>query len=168
MKIGYTDEATYITEYIEFTDEHYEFAKNLQKEYENERLSICSSIMVGKDKESLTFCVNLADRVKDRGAFERGDNMYKVNISKIVPYTKKDNSYNETESFDIELEKQNETESFDIELEKEIISTRLEAQLREDMQQGRIWGYQVSLENIIIVPLGQRYHEENWIRLNIK
>ncbi len=82
-KLEYTDEATFITEEIEFTDEHYELAKKLHKQYESESPSECTSIMVGKDKESLIFCVNLGDKSKDRVAYERGDNKYRVIIEKI-------------------------------------------------------------------------------------
>jgi hypothetical protein len=39
--------------------------------------------MVGKDKESLYFIVNLGVKNKDRVAYERGDNSYKVVIEKI-------------------------------------------------------------------------------------
>lgn len=82
-KLEYTDEATFITEEVEFSDEHYELAKNLHKQYESEILGKCSPIMVRKDKQSLVFCVNFGDRLKDRVAYERGDNMYKVIIEKI-------------------------------------------------------------------------------------
>jgi hypothetical protein len=82
-KIEYTDEATFITEEVEFSDEHYELAKNLHKQYESELWSKCTSIMVRKDKQSLVFCINFGDRLKDRVAYERGDNMYKVIIEKI-------------------------------------------------------------------------------------
>ena len=82
-KLEYTDESTFITEEVEFSDEHYEFAKNLHKQYESELLSKCTPIMVTKDKQSLVFCVNFGDRSKDRVAYECGDNMYKVIIEKI-------------------------------------------------------------------------------------
>jgi hypothetical protein len=39
--------------------------------------------MVRKDKQSLVFCVNLGDRLKDRVSYENGDNMYRVIIEKI-------------------------------------------------------------------------------------
>jgi hypothetical protein len=82
-KLEYTDEETFITEEIEFSDEHYELAENLHKQYESEILSKCSPIMVRKDKKSLIFCVNFGDKMKDRVAYENGDNMYRVVIEKI-------------------------------------------------------------------------------------
>lgn len=82
-KLEYTDEYTFITEEVEFSKEHYELAKNLHKQYESELWSKCTPIMVRKDKQSLVFCVNFGDKLKDRVAYERGDNMYKVIIEKI-------------------------------------------------------------------------------------
>jgi len=82
-KLEYTDGKTFLTEEIEFTDEHYSLAKNLHRPYENEVLSKCTPIMVAEDKQSLIFCVNLGDKLKDRVAYERGDNMYKIKIEKI-------------------------------------------------------------------------------------
>lgn len=49
-KLEYTDEATFITEEVEFSDEHYELAKNLHKQYESDLWSKCTPIMVKKDK----------------------------------------------------------------------------------------------------------------------
>lgn len=82
-KLEYTDESTFTKEEVEFNDEHYELAKNLYSHYESDMWSKCTPIMVRKDKKSLTFCVNLGDKSKDRLAYERGDNMYKVIIEKI-------------------------------------------------------------------------------------
>ena len=83
MKLEYTNEETFIKEDVEFSEEHYEFVKSLHIQYESELWSKCTPIMVGKDKESLIFCVNLGDKNKDRVAYERGDNSYKVVIEKI-------------------------------------------------------------------------------------
>ena len=82
-KLDYTDEKTFITETIEFSDEHYKLAENLHEQYKNDKLSECTPIMVRNDKKSLVFSVNLGDKLKDRVAYERGDNMYKVIIEKI-------------------------------------------------------------------------------------
>lgn len=82
-KLEYTDEATFITEEIEFSDEHYDFAKKIHEQYKNELLSKCSPLMVKSDKQSLLFCVNFGDKIKDRVAYERGDNTYRVIIEKI-------------------------------------------------------------------------------------
>jgi hypothetical protein len=82
-KLEYTDESTFITEEVEISDEHYEFAKNLHKQYESELLSKCTPTMVRNDKKSLVFCVNFGDKFKDRVDYERGDNMYKVIIEKL-------------------------------------------------------------------------------------
>lgn len=69
IKLKYTEEDTFITEEIEFSDEHYELAKKLHKQFENQ-----SPIMVKNDKKSLVFCVNLSDEFKD---------IYRVVIEKI-------------------------------------------------------------------------------------
>ena len=82
-KLEYTDEYTFVTEEVEFSDEHYELAKNLREQYESELWSKCTPIMVRGDKQSLVFCLNFGDKLKDRAAYERGDNMYKVIIEKI-------------------------------------------------------------------------------------
>jgi hypothetical protein len=82
-KLEYTDESTFTTEEVEFSDEHYELAKNLHKQYENELLSECTPIMVRQDKQSLVFCVKFGNKLKDRVSYECGDNMYKVIIEKI-------------------------------------------------------------------------------------
>lgn len=84
MKLEYTDEATFVTENVEFGDEHYELSKNIHKQYESELLSKCSPIMVDKDKQSLIFCVNLGDKLNHRVAYERGDNIYRIKIEKII------------------------------------------------------------------------------------
>lgn len=81
--LEYIDEDTFIAEDVEFDDEHYEFAKKIHKQYENDLLSKCSPLMVRSDKQSLIFIVNLGDKLKDRTAYERGDNMYKVIIEKL-------------------------------------------------------------------------------------
>jgi len=83
QKLEYTDESTFITEEVEFSDEHYELTKNLHKQFESESILKCTPIMVRKDKQSLVFCVNLGDRLKDRVSYENGDNMYRVIIEKI-------------------------------------------------------------------------------------
>jgi hypothetical protein len=82
-KIEYTDEKTFITEEVEFKNEHYDIAKNLHKQYESELCSECTPIMVRKDKQSLVFYVNFGDKLKDRIAYERGDNMYRVIIERV-------------------------------------------------------------------------------------
>ena len=82
-KLEYIDEVTFIKEDVEFSDEHYNLAENLYKQYESELWSKWTPIMVRKDKQSLVFCVNFGDKLKDRVAYERGDNMYKVIIEKI-------------------------------------------------------------------------------------
>lgn len=82
-KLEYTDEATFISEEIEFSDEHYELAKKLHKEYEDVLLLKCSPLMVKNDKKSLFFCVNLGDKSKDRVAYHSGVNVYRVIIEKI-------------------------------------------------------------------------------------
>ncbi len=91
-KLEYTDESTFITEEVKFSDEHYELAKNLRgsslnflvyKQYENELWSKCTPIMAREDKQSLVFCVNLGDKSRDRVAYERGDNKYRIIIERI-------------------------------------------------------------------------------------
>lgn len=81
--LDYTDEATFITEEVEFSDEHYELTKKLHKECESDLLSKCTPIMVREDKKSLVFGVHLGDRLKNRVAYECGDNRYKVIIEKL-------------------------------------------------------------------------------------
>lgn len=83
IKLEYTDESNFVTEEIEFSDEHYELAQNLHKQYESELYSECTPIMVRRDKKSLVFSVNFGDRLKDRVVYEHVDNMYKVIIEKI-------------------------------------------------------------------------------------
>ena len=83
IKLEYTDESNFITEEVEFSDEHYDLAKKLHKQYESELGSKCTPIMVSKDKQSLVFCVHFSDKLKDRVAYERGDNTYKIIIEKI-------------------------------------------------------------------------------------
>ena len=83
MKLNYTDEATFITEICDFTEEHYTLAEQLHKQYESERLSECTPLMVRKDKQSLVFTINLGDRINNRVAYERGDHIYKVVIEKV-------------------------------------------------------------------------------------
>lgn len=80
--LNYTPEATFITEKIEFSDEHYGIAETLHKQYESEIIGICSPIMVRDDKKSLVFLINLGDK-NNRVAFEIGKNKYKVIIEKI-------------------------------------------------------------------------------------
>jgi hypothetical protein len=58
-------------------------AKELHRQYESELLSKCTPIMVGSDKKSLIFCVNLADKNENRVAYECGDNIYRVVVEKI-------------------------------------------------------------------------------------
>jgi hypothetical protein len=82
-KLNYTDETTFLTEEVEFSDEHYQLAKNLNDMYFNGLWSKCTPMMVRADKQSLVFCVNFGDKLKDRAACERGDNMYRVIIEKI-------------------------------------------------------------------------------------
>ena len=81
-KLEYTSESTFITEEVEFSDEHVRLAENIHGLYKSEFLSKCSPLMVRPDKESLVFLMNLGDRT-DRVAYERGDNMYKIIIEKI-------------------------------------------------------------------------------------
>lgn len=83
-QLEFTSEKDFKTEILEFEDEHYEIANKLHEQYKSELLSKCSPIMVGQDKQSLLFCVNLGDKLKDRGAYERGDNMYRIRIEKII------------------------------------------------------------------------------------
>ena len=80
--LDYTSEATFITEKVEFSDEHYGIAETLHKQYDSEIVGICSPIMVRDDKKSLVFCLNLGDK-NDRASFEIGKNKYKVIIEKI-------------------------------------------------------------------------------------
>lgn len=82
-KIEFTSEKDFKTEILEFKDEHYEIAEKLHSQYESEFLSKCSPIMAGEDKTSLLFCINLGDKLKDRVAYERGDDMYRIRIEKI-------------------------------------------------------------------------------------
>lgn len=84
IKIEYTDEVTFITEEVEFSDEHYELAQDIHKHYIDEIFSKCSPLMVAKDKKTLLFAVNLGDRDKDRDAYERGGNLYIVRIEKPI------------------------------------------------------------------------------------
>ncbi len=81
-KLEYTDEATFLTEQVEFNEKQYSIAKNLHKSYTRLSKNI-SPIMVGKDKKSLLFCINLDDRLVDRAAYENGDNIYRIIIEKI-------------------------------------------------------------------------------------
>ncbi len=83
IKLEYTDEETFITEEIEFSEEQYNIATKLHEQYKSEYLSKCSPIIVRKDKKSLMFAVNLGDKQKDRAAYERGDDLYRVVIEKI-------------------------------------------------------------------------------------
>lgn len=87
-KLEYIDEATFKSEIIEFTDEHYEIAEKLHKLYEDEDnlWSKCTPIFVKSDKKSLIFCINLGDKQKDRFKYERGDNLYRIIIEKINQY----------------------------------------------------------------------------------
>jgi hypothetical protein len=79
-KLEYIDESTFITEEIEFSDEHYELAENLYKNFKDVSHS---PIMVKNDKKSLVFCLNLFDKSKDRVDTECGNNVYRVIIEKI-------------------------------------------------------------------------------------
>lgn len=83
MILEYTDEKTFITENVEIPDEQYEIAVKLHEQYKSDLWSKCSPIMVRNDRQSLVFCVNLGDKLKDRVAYECGDNSYKVIIEKI-------------------------------------------------------------------------------------
>lgn len=83
-KLEFTSEKDFKTEILEFKDAHYEIATNLHKVYSSELLSECSPIMVGEDKKSLIFCINFGDKLKDRVSYERGDNMYRIKIEKII------------------------------------------------------------------------------------
>ena len=85
VNLQYTDEGTFVTEDVEFGDEHYIFAKKLYEKYKYEAdvPSTCTPLMVGSNKKSLMFGVNLGDRDKDRVAWERGDSLYRVIIEKI-------------------------------------------------------------------------------------
>jgi len=83
VNLKYTDEETFITENVEFRDEHYGLAKKLHENYENDPLSICTPLIVRKDRESLVFAVNFGNRDIDRLAWERGDSLYRVIIEKI-------------------------------------------------------------------------------------
>jgi len=79
----YIDESTFKKENIEFSEEHCDLTESLHEIYKSENLSKCSPVMVGKNKKSLLFCVNLGDKIKDRTGYERGDHMYRIIIEKI-------------------------------------------------------------------------------------
>lgn len=83
IKLEYIDEVTFNTEEIEFSEEIYDIANKLYEQYQSES-SKCTPIMVGNDKKSLVFCVNLGDREKDRISYEKGDTLYRVVIEKII------------------------------------------------------------------------------------
>ena len=67
VTLEYSDERTFETEDVEFSDEHYGLAYKLHKLYESEDWSVCSPIMVKDgDKKSLVFLVNLGDKSVSR------------------------------------------------------------------------------------------------------
>ena len=44
----------------------------------------CSPLMVKNDKKSLVFAINLGDKIENRIAYERGDDIYKIIIEKYI------------------------------------------------------------------------------------
>ena len=84
MIIQYIDESTFLSEEIEVSDELYETAIDIRKQYMSSVLSDCSNIMLAKDKKTLVFVVNFGDPKKDRLAFERGDNAYQIYIHSLA------------------------------------------------------------------------------------
>ncbi len=80
IKLEYTDEETFITEEVEFSNEQYELTKKLHNQF---NYPDCTPILVGKNKTSLIFGVNLTDRSKDRVGYEIGNNMYRVVVEKV-------------------------------------------------------------------------------------
>lgn len=74
-KIKFTDEQTFVTEIVDFTDEHYKIAKELYRQFGN-----YGSIIVREDKKSLSFAIN---KGTDRVSREVGSNLYRVIIEKV-------------------------------------------------------------------------------------
>lgn len=74
IKLKYTNEKTFITEDVEFTNEHYDLAKKIHMLYkQQDTKSLCTPIMVGNDKQSLIFGVNI-----------HSTDWYKVTIEKPI------------------------------------------------------------------------------------
>ena len=80
IKLEYTDESTFITEEVEFSNEQYDLIKSLHDQFDYKNTT---PIIVGKNKTSLIFGVNLIDRSKDRVGYEIGNSMYRVVVEKI-------------------------------------------------------------------------------------
>jgi hypothetical protein len=72
VKLDYTDEVTFKTEEIEFSDEHYEIAKELWLRFGTKKIPI----MVKNDKKSLIFCI---DKSEDSGE----NDIYRIIVEKI-------------------------------------------------------------------------------------
>lgn len=75
-QIEFTDEATFITETINVTDEHYELTEQMYNLFGDTDLPF----MVRNDKKSLCFCVNKGENRIDR---EIGTNLYRITIEKL-------------------------------------------------------------------------------------
>lgn len=82
VKLNYTDEKNFITEEIEFSDDHYLLAKKIHELYEG-GIDKKTPLMVKNDKKSLLFCVDVSDVNTNRVDRENGKNKYKIIIEKI-------------------------------------------------------------------------------------
>lgn len=74
MILQYTDEKTFISEDIEFLEEHVEIANQLNEAFGT------TPVIVRNDKKSLCFGINKGLSRLDR---EKGTNLYRVTIEKI-------------------------------------------------------------------------------------
>lgn len=76
MKMNYTDEESWKSEDVEINDQLYDIAKELHDKHGN-----YGPVILRKDKKSLSFGINKAiDRVER----ERGDNLYRITIEKVI------------------------------------------------------------------------------------
>ena len=64
MIIQYIDESTFLSEEIEVSDELYETAIDIRKQYMSSVLSDCSNIMLAKDKKTLKHIKNFYNIAK--------------------------------------------------------------------------------------------------------
>lgn len=83
-ELKYFDERSFKSEDVQFTDDHYNLMENIHKLYERSDILKCTPIMVGNDKDSLIFCVNLSDRSSNVSDWESGKNIYRIKVEKII------------------------------------------------------------------------------------
>lgn len=74
-KLEYTDEETFITEEVEFEETHVELVNEIKDFFVSELIH--NQIMVGKDKKSLIFGVDLSNRV---GHSDEDDTKFRISI----------------------------------------------------------------------------------------